>query len=206
MDPEVGVEQPASPLLDLKLGDGTKATSLPAWLDNVLWIIGFLIVIGLVFIFAAIFFKKFRNMARSFFSWFLNLFSQIFNSRQKEDSLLEYEDEKESLFDFKKFRKEMKGNYQGILRKITNRKPKFEQMSIEEKVRYIYRFLASEVKQQEQWHASLTAHEVLQLNQRKKKLDLFKKWYEDIRYGKIQLEEFERKQVDNFWLQLNQNQ
>lgn len=188
--------------IDLELGDPAQENALPQWVDNLLWIIGTVIVIVIVLAFMAMIFKRFRGILRSFLAWFLNLFTSIFKRRQQGDEFVAYEDEKESLFDFRKVREGMKDNYQKILRKITKRKPKFDHMSIEEKVRYIYRFLASEVKEQEKWRASLTAHEVLQLNERKKKLERFKNWYDDIRYGKLDLKEAERKQVDDLWLDL----
>ena len=199
--PEVGKDQPVVPPLKL---DKTETTSMPAWLDTLFLIIGILIAVGFIVLLAVIFIKKFRNLVTRLFSWMINLFARMLKPRHHKDLVLDYEDEKVSLFDSRKFRGEVKENFQELFRKITKRKPKFEQMTMEEKIRFIYRFLAGEVKQQEKWRVSLTAHEVLQLNERREKLELFKKWYEDIRYGKMLLNELEMKQVDDLWLQLRQ--
>ncbi|WP_160719626.1 hypothetical protein [Bacillus sp. USDA818B3_A] len=198
---EVGTNQPVRPPMIL----GKNETNpMPVWLDHLLWIIGIIFVVGFFVVLAALLIKKFRKMVRRLFSWIINLFSRILKNNHRKDLVIEYEDEKVSLFDLGKFQREVKENVQELFRNITKRKPNFEQMTIEEKIRFIYLFLAGEVKQQEQWRASLTAHEVLELNERMEKLELIKKWYDDIRYGKLLLNELEMKQVDDFWLKLRQ--
>ena len=196
---KVGMNQPVRPPLNV---GNTQTNPMPVWLDQLLWIIGIIFVVGFFVVVALLMIKKFRNMIRRLFSWMIHLFSRILKTGYRNDLVLEYEDEKVSLFDREKFQREVKENVQELFRKITKRKPNFEQMTMEEKIRFIYRFLAGEVKQQEKWRASLTAHEVLQLNERGEKLEQYQKWYDDIRYGKMLLNELEMKQVDDFWLRL----
>lgn len=124
---------------------------------------------------------------------------QVMGRTPSDEEQTDFSDEKENLFDWKKWRKENQEKVAEAFRKMTKRKPKFEQLKTEEKVRYLYRYLAEDVKKQDRWQASLTAHEVIALTRKELQLQRLKRWYDDIRYGKQTLPEEMDAEINQLW-------
>ncbi len=173
-------------------------------MDTLTYIMGLVLVAILIILFIAILFKKFRRLIIQAVISLWKMIKQVFGKKNVAETTTDYEDEKESLFDWKKWRKENQDKISEAFRNITRRKPKFEQLTSEEKVRFLYRRIARDVKKQEKWRESLTAHEVLSLTEKNQQLVQLEKWYDDIRYGNKSFYGDNEPKLYEIWHQLNQ--
>ncbi|MGP4040706.1 hypothetical protein ACTWP4_12555 [Gracilibacillus sp. D59] len=172
-------------------------------MDTLTYILGIVIAAVLIILFIALLFKRFRQLISRAVKYLWNLIRQVFGKKDLVEATTDYADEKESLFDWKKWRKENQEKISEAFRSITRRKPKFDQLESEEKVRFLYRRVARDVKKQEKWRESLTAHEVLALTEKNQQLAQLEKWYDDIRYGNKRFySEYESK-LNDIWNQMN---
>src|SRR5699024_4164726 len=174
------------------------------WINHVLIILGILILIVMFTGLLAIFIQDFRSRIKSITSRIIQFFTKKATNNKKVIDETRFEDKRENVFSFKKFQHKLKENYQNTSNKIKKRKPKFEQMSTEKQIRYIYKYLASEVKHLEKWQPSLTAREVLDLSEKQIQLNQLKRWYDDIRYGNIIIDDPVAKEIQMMWQELNE--
>ncbi|WP_058306728.1 DUF4129 domain-containing protein [Gracilibacillus massiliensis] len=183
--------------------DQSEPSRFSEWIDQIMIIFGIVMAICLILLFIALLFKKFRNMMKRAI---LSLWAIIKKVTGKKDlaETTDYDDEKENLFDWKKWRKENQEKIGKAFRNVTKRKPKFENMSKEEKVRFLYRQVARDLKKQEKWRASLTAHEVIALNEQDQLLKRLENWYDDIRYGDKNLSEEDEQPLYEIWRKINE--
>jgi len=203
-DPTAGIEPPDMDEINIKIGDGSKEIQLPEWINHVLIILGILILIVMFTGLLAIFIQDFRSRIKSITSRIIQFFTKKATNNKKVIDETRFEDKRENVFSFKKFQHKLKENYQNTSNKIKKRKPKFEQMSTEKQIRYIYKYLASEVKHLEKWQPSLTAREVLDLSEKQIQLNQLKRWYDDIRYGNIIIDDPVAKEIQMMWQELNE--
>ncbi|WP_208587564.1 hypothetical protein [Gracilibacillus suaedae] len=172
-------------------------------MDTLTYIMGLVLIVMLIILFIAILFKKFRRLLIRAILSLWKMIQQVFGKKHAVETTTDYRDEKESLFDWKKWRKENQEKISKAFRQITKRKPKFERLTSEEKVRFLYRRIASDVKKQEKWRKSLTAHEVLALTEKNQQLAQLEKWYDDIRYGNQRFYVNDEGKLNEIWDQLN---
>ncbi|MGN8647367.1 hypothetical protein ACTNEO_16375 [Gracilibacillus sp. HCP3S3_G5_1] len=173
-------------------------------IETVTYIFGIILVVIVIILFIALLFKKFRQLIKQAFISFWRMIQQVFGKRNLDQTSTEFHDEKESLFNWKKWRKDNQEKISEVIRNITRKKPRFERLTTEEKVRFLYRRIAQEVKKQEKWRQSLTAHEVLAQTERNQQLVQLEKWYDEVRYGNKRFHADNEKKLDEIWHQLKQ--
>ena len=195
-----GEESPQSPApaadltaIELPMEEETERSAIAAILDAIAIAFGILVAVVLVLLALSIFIKKVRDFLKNVFQWIWNTVSTIFSRSSKIETESEYNDEKESLFDWKKWRQErgraMKQRWQRILKQ----KPKWDTMQPPEQVRYLVRSTIEEVKQKGKWRSSLTVRELMDV-QEASTYEL-QDWYDRVRYGEGNLTAEEEDQL-----------
>ncbi|GAE95172.1 hypothetical protein JCM21714_4386 [Gracilibacillus boraciitolerans JCM 21714] len=169
------------------------------WMDRITFVIGFLFLAILIIVFTAVVFKKFRRLLKNVFISLWQLIKRVIGKKQAVEATTDYADEKESLFDWKKWRHQNQQKIEAAFIRVTQRKPKFEQMSKEEKVRFLYQQIARNMTKQEKWRSSMTAHEVFALTKNEHSLQQLENWYDDIRYGGKSLQDESEHSLNEIW-------
>ncbi|SHM96104.1 hypothetical protein [Gracilibacillus kekensis] len=190
-------EMPAFPQAE------SEPSKFAGWTDQIMYIIGIVMAICLVLLFLALLFKKSRDLLKRIVRSLWAIIKNITGKRDLAETT-DYQDEKENLFDWRKWRKENQEKIGEAFRRITKSKPKFEQMTKEEKVRFLYRLVALDLKKQEKWRASLTAHEVLALNEKDQLLKRLENMYDDIRYGNKNIAQEDEQPLCEIWRKLKE--
>ena len=108
-------------------------------LDVITVAIGIIIAIILVILAISIFVKKVGDLVKNVVLWVWNTVRKIFTSRSDMDTTSDYKDEKESLFDWKKWRQERQQAIKHRWRSWRKTKPKREKMNPADQVRYLVR-------------------------------------------------------------------
>ncbi|MBO1510097.1 DUF4199 domain-containing protein [Metabacillus bambusae] len=136
--------------------------------------------------------KKFGYLLRVGFKRCLKFISQIFHldHREKEEGI-QYFDEKESLINLKKWGNGKKNQAKELIFHLLSRKPKWEDLSDREKVRYVYRQLVeNKVKDGFIFKESHTPFEIIsEINKKRNQNELITllESYGKARYGKQDL-------------------
>ena len=198
-------EAPPSESMPPMFGDtGEEPSPMAEWMETAFFVIGITLAIVLAVIFAAILFKKFRRAIKKALLFIWGKLQQVMGRKTAAEEQTDFSDEKESLFHWKKWRQDSKEKITQAIQKLTARQPRFDQLSIEEKVRFLYRYLAREVKKQEQWRESLTAHEVIALTKKEVQLQQLTIWYDTIRYGNQTLSAGTEAEINQLWRELQE--
>ncbi|SFM23237.1 hypothetical protein SAMN04487943_11097 [Gracilibacillus orientalis] len=204
-DEEMVEEQPPSnDMSGLPPAEEQETSWFGELMETLTYIMGFVLIVILFILFIAILFKKFRRLIIQAVKSLWNVIQQVFGKKHLAETTTDYEDEKESLFDWKKWRKENQEKISETFRHITRKKPKFERLTSEEKVRFLYRRIARDIKKQEKWRKSLTAHEVLALTEKNQRFAQLERWYDDIRYGNQHFNSDYESKLNDIWNQMNQ--
>ncbi|GAB2544964.1 hypothetical protein [Gracilibacillus alcaliphilus] len=153
-----------------------------------------LLIAGVAFVIALLF-KKFRRLLKRIGAALWRAIKQVFIRNGHQQTTMDYEDTKENLFDWRKWRKEQKDKWVRTFTRKTSHQPK----TAEERVRRLYLYVANEVKQEEKWHHALTAHEVLERSENQLTKQQLQEWYDDIRYGGKTFTSDEKQQIDQLW-------
>ncbi|MDX8044632.1 hypothetical protein SH601_01415 [Gracilibacillus sp. S3-1-1] len=202
---EVVVEEPSQSMERPMLpSEETDPSWIREWVETITYVIGGILVVLTVLLFVAMLFKKFRRFVIRAVRALWQTMQQVFGKTSDQETHTDYQDEKESLMDWKKWRKENREKLYSVVQRVTRRKPKFNQLSSEERVRFLYNKLASELREMDKWHPSLTAHEVLYLTENREKLKQLEKWYDDIRYGQKSIDHETTVKLEQLWQELNQ--
>ncbi|MFD2655542.1 DUF4129 domain-containing protein [Gracilibacillus thailandensis] len=199
-EPQQANEMPAFPTAEEQ-----EPSRFAELMDALTYIMGLVLVAILILLFIAILFKKFRRLLIRAILSLWRMIQQVFGKKHVAETATDYQDEKENLFDWKKWRKENQEKITEAFRQITKRKPKFERLTNEEKVRFLYRRIARDVKKQEKWRESLTAHEVLALTEKNQQLELLETLYDNVRYGKGIIRQDNLQQLQEIWRYMNFN-
>ena len=68
----------------------------------------------------------------------------------------------------------------------------------------MYQSVTKELQELDQWDAALTAHEVIERSEKQQLKQTLASWYDDIRYGEVNLTTEEEQQVDQLWREWQQ--
>lgn len=189
-DEEAIVPLPQTEALPVFVGDGTSQLALIA--EKILifvFYVGFILITITLLVFIAI---KLGPWLTTGFHWFKKFLTKIFNLKHRDDEQdYQYVDEKESLFNFEQWRQNKKEQANKWLKDVLfRRKPKWEDLSNPQKVRYVYRQLVTEqVKQGFVFKASHTPSQIIEAmtNQQHPYLTGLLDAYGKARYGRQHL-------------------
>lgn len=168
-------------------------------MEQIMIILGFVLIVFLLLLFLAIFIKKVRRAIKTVLLKLWQIITQVFSRRKTDEISTDYSDEKQSLFNWKDWRKTKQEEFQEAITRIVKRKPKFEQLSPAEKARFLYKEIATELKRQHKWRHSMTAHEVLQNAEQNEQLARLRELYDDARYGKDKLDKTMETELNSIW-------
>lgn len=144
-----------------------------------------LVVAVLVLIFLLI--KKSRVWLLEKWKQFIQFLKGITKRFEQEDQA-PYIDEKETVFDWKRWREKQQDKAKGLFDKIFKREPGWDALSNEDKVRFIYRHVVEQKRDEIDYADALTAKETLEQIQKivehhEAEIDLLRTYYEDVRYS-----------------------
>ena len=174
-------EAPQQEQLMLPMEESVEPSLIAVILDIITVAIGVVIAIFLVLLAISIFVKKVRDLIKNVILWLWNTVRKVFTRRIDLDMTSDYKDEKESVFDWKKWRQERQQAIRHRWQRLRKARPKWEKMNPAEQVRYIVRISIDELKQRDKWIPSLTVREILQLKQETP--PEISEWYDRVRYG-----------------------
>ncbi|OAS82131.1 MULTISPECIES: hypothetical protein [Metabacillus] len=185
----------ATPVLE-----GGEPSTIAVILDKIMQFTFYslaLIVSVALIIFAG---KKLGYFLKKGLKWVLNFLNQIFHlGHREQEEGIQYFDEKESLINIKKWGHDKKNQTKELIFHLFNRKPKWEDLSDREKVRYVYRLLVeNKVKQGFILKVSHTPYEIISevnKNKNQNELKILLKSYGKARYGKQDLSLHELEEV-----------
>ena len=147
----------------------------------------FLVVAAIVALLLII--KKTRDWVIKIFRTILTFLKNIVNRTTHQAEAEQYIDEKESVFNWDEWKEEQKNKAKGMMQKVFAREPRWEKLSNEQKVRYVYRKLVMQHKQNV--HSAATPREILQeLKSSSLDENLLEKLtevYEYVRYGEKEI-------------------
>ncbi|WP_299088703.1 DUF4129 domain-containing protein [uncultured Metabacillus sp.] len=157
-----------------------------------------LVIIAFFIIYAG---KKFGRLFNLLLKWLIECLNQIFKILDSEqDEEIQYIDEKESLIDFKKWRKGKENQAREFFSQLFSRKQKWDELSDKEKVRFAYRHVVlDEVMQGLNFKVSQTPSETInEINKgakQQKDLHMLSEAYDKARYGNTDISLPELEQV-----------
>ncbi|WP_163539828.1 hypothetical protein [Gracilibacillus sp. YIM 98692] len=181
-----------------------EPSALAAFMEKVFYVIAFLLIIVAVLLLFAILFKKGRHFIQKAWALFLRWMKMAGTGQGTHTKSEDYLDEKESLFNWQDWKERSQERMKQAVNKF-RRKPKFEELSDQAKVRYLYKTIARHLKKQEKWKPSMTAREVIDQSTLKEQLQDLKRWYEHIRYTNQSLNKPKEQELQRLWNQLQQH-
>ncbi|WP_088105559.1 hypothetical protein [Halalkalibacter urbisdiaboli] len=202
--PPASDERP--PALDMDIGlpndEAVEPSVFAKIMDTLMTYVMYVVIVIAVITFALFFIKKARAWIKLALSKLLHFLKQILVRTDKSEETMEYIDEKESIFDWKEWRHEQQKRAKHLVTSMMKIAPRFEALSNQQKVRYIYRQLIQrQMKlhhfQFKQAHTPRQTIEHLKTLKEfdERKLDKLAKGYERIRYGN---QELNNKQINEF--------
>ncbi|MDC3417969.1 hypothetical protein [Aquibacillus salsiterrae] len=189
-------EQPPKAQQPDILGTEKAEPSLIAvWFEKIMYAVVAVGLICLALFLIYMLAKRFRRIIKKVTNWISRFANQLLGQRKEEEVDQSYIDEKESIFDWDTFVAKQKDKITRAVRTIYHRKPTWQQLSTEQKIRYLYRELVKEqVNNGYVYHPSLTIRETISeiikmVPGYEKELNVLNELYEQIKYGETVNEE-----------------
>ncbi|KKI90053.1 hypothetical protein WQ54_23340 [Bacillus sp. SA1-12] len=170
-------------------------------MEKLMYVLFFGIAIVAIVFFIIFAGKKFGRLFKLGLKWLIERLNQIFKIREiEQEEEIQYIDEKVSLIDFKKWRRGKEDQAREIFSKLFSRKPKWDELSDKEKVRFAYRqVVLDEVKQGLNFNVSQTptetVNEIKKSATEQKDLQILSETYDKARYGNKEISFPELEQV-----------
>lgn len=138
--------------------------------------------------------KKTRRWLIKVFQKLLQFLRRIGGQITARDELTQYIEEKESVFDWRDWKEENQSKVKAFIQHMFKRKPKWESLSNQEKVRFVFRELIEQEMDHSVYKAHETPREILEslkttVEIDEKKLKKLKIAYEQARYGDRDVEQ-----------------
>lgn len=158
-----------------------------------------LLAVALVFL-ISLFVKKMRTWLKKVMYRFLSFLKQMVSRPDQSETSTGYVDEKESIFNWKEWKKEQQEKAKGFVKHIFKGEPSWESLSNQQKVRYIYRrFLLPRVKDTN-YKTTNTPRETLEklkdnVSASDEHIDELREAYEQSRYGNKDIDEDKMKKI-----------
>ncbi|MCR2823048.1 DUF4129 domain-containing protein [Lederbergia panacisoli] len=140
-----------------------------------------------------LFIKKVRMLVKQWISKFIAFLKTIiFRSTDLAEST-QYIDEKESVFDWKEWKESQQEKAKGLFEQIFKREPRWDSLTNEQKVRYVYKQFLKQNKKEAEFKPSKTPRETIEilktLVNEKTTAEELRDAYEQVRYGERDVEE-----------------
>lgn len=135
--------------------------------------------------------KKTRKWVIRLIQAAIYFLQQLGNKTEEEESDEGYVDEKENLFDWQEWKKKQQTKAKAFVSRIFKRREKWDDLTNEEKVRYLYKLVMKEKVTVKNWHKADTPREAIEkvIEQgSEKQLESLRELYEDTRYGEESIE------------------
>ncbi|MFC4387046.1 hypothetical protein ACFOZ1_04405 [Gracilibacillus marinus] len=181
----------------LPAGEVKEPSAFAEFLEQLTMYFGIFLIIVVGMLAIALLFKKVRRFLLKIVRQLLQALKQMFTRSNKTETNTMYTDEKENMFDFKKWREEKQEQLKNKVSTLFNRKPNFEKFTPEEKTRYLYREIVRNRRKASEWKASMTAHEVLSISN--EEWNELENIYDDVRYGEKKLDKKNEKELVQLW-------
>jgi len=140
-------------------------------------------------------YKKLRKWLKVSQSWLSRFLNQLFTFRDDNNQVLNYQDEKESVFDWNEWKKHTQSKAKELVTHLFKRKPNWNDLSSREKARYVYNeWIHKQVKRGFNFRESNTPKENIIQYQEKhqqndKVIDSLAEVYGQARYGNGEIDE-----------------
>ncbi|ENH98415.1 hypothetical protein J416_00469 [Gracilibacillus halophilus YIM-C55.5] len=182
-DSDVRQEQPQQGAMQPPFSEEEEPSAFAQLMETIMYGVGIILIVALVLLLIAVLFKKARAGIKRVIGSLWRLLKDFVVRRKPEETMSEYMDEKENLWNWQDWRKKQQEKFTSAVKKVMTRKPKFDQLSDEEKVRYLYRVVAKKVYEQGKWSPAYTAHEVVEQSDNDDMLKQLERLYDHVRYG-----------------------
>ncbi|MBS4200454.1 DUF4129 domain-containing protein [Bacillus sp. FJAT-49732] len=175
---------PAQMGIDLEKGE---PNAFWKFLEMFFMYIGYAVIVALAVGILLLFIKRVRMLVMKALSKFIDFLKNIiFRSSELEESR-QYIDEKESVFDWKEWKDAQQEKAMGLFQQIFKREPRWDSLTTEQKVRYVYKQIVKQHKKEMDFKSSKTPRETIEILKslltEKTTLEELRDAYEQVRYG-----------------------
>lgn len=173
----------------------TKEPSAFAELLEVImmYVVYFLLFVAMI-VLLLLLVKRTRLWIKKIVGTFILFLKQMVSRSTKRVETAQYVDEKESVFSWKEWKEEQQEKAKGLMQNIFKRKPSWDSLSNQEKVRFVYRELLLQEMGNINYKSTYTPSEMLEqlivsVSMDEKKIGRLRTAYEQTRYGEQDIEE-----------------
>ncbi|MBW8349496.1 DUF4129 domain-containing protein [Bacillus sp. IITD106] len=182
--------QPPQMALDLEKGE---PNAFLKFLEMIFMYVFYAAIAALAVGVLLLFIKKVRMIVKKALGRFIAFLKNIiFRSADLEDST-QYIDEKESVFDWKEWKDAQQEKAKGLFQQMFKREPRWDSLTNEQKVRYVYKQMVKQNKKEMDFKASKTPRETIEILKtimtEKSTMEELRDAYEQVRYGERNVEE-----------------
>lgn len=173
----------------LPAAEQSDPSALAVWLERIMYVFVILLLIGAILWLFVFLFKRSRQLLAKGYRWLRLVLNQVLGEKDQVTTHQSYTDDKESLMDWKQFREKQKDRAKEWVSQLFPKSPKWNRMTTEQKVRYIYKKLVKiQGKHGITVSSHLTVRETLEvfekaIPERKTELEQLKNAYEQVRYS-----------------------
>ncbi|MBS4178232.1 hypothetical protein [Lederbergia citrea] len=197
--PEVDeIPPPAS--MDLGLPVDKKKSAFAEFLDLIMTYFGYILFVLVVVAILLLLIRKIRLWVKQLVCALISFLQQMVSRTSERDDSFQYIDEKESIFDWKEWKKEQQDKAKGFVQKIFKREPRWESLSNQQKVRFVYRTFLSRQLKNMHYKSALTPRETVDelkssIHSDESQLEKLLDAYERTRYGEQDVEAHKIKDI-----------
>ncbi|MBS4219256.1 hypothetical protein KHA96_13100 [Bacillus sp. FJAT-49711] len=172
-----------------------KGEASPFWkfLEMIFMYVFYFVLAALVIGVLLLFIKRVRMLVKKWIGKFISFLKNIiFRSTDLAEST-QYIDEKESVFDWNEWKESQQEKAKSLFQQIFKREPRWDSMTNDQKVRYVYKQFLKQNKKGMEFKASKTPRETIEvlktLVNEKTTAEELRDAYEQVRYGESSVEE-----------------
>ncbi|MCJ8007530.1 DUF4129 domain-containing protein [Lederbergia wuyishanensis] len=185
-------ETPPPNQMELGLEKGEPNAFLK-FLEMIFMYVFYAVIVVLAVGILLLFIKRVRMLVKKYLSKFIAFLKNIIFRSSELEEAGQYIDEKESVFDWKEWKDAQKDKAKGLFQQIFKREPRWDSLTNEQKVRYVYKQMLKQNKKEIEYKASKTPRETIELLKtlvtENTSLEELRDAYEQVRYGKKNVED-----------------
>jgi len=185
-------ETPPPAQMELGLEKGEPNAFLK-FLEMIFMYIFYVVLAALAVGILLLFIKKVRMLVKKWISTFIAFLKNIIFRSSELGESTQYIDEKESVFNWKEWKDAQQDKAKGFIQQIFKREPRWDSLTNEQKVRYVYKQFLKINKKEMELKPSETPRETIEilktLVNEKKTVEELRDAYEQVRYGERSVEE-----------------
>src|SRR5699024_10737686 len=184
-------------------GDNSFLSPIMKFLETIMLIILYVGLAAAAVLLVLLTMKKSRSWLRGRWVAFVAFLKRLTQSVDHEQES-PYTDEKETVFDWEKWREKQKDKARGLFGKMFRRKQKWHALSNAEKVRWIYRDVVTPNIKDIDYNTALTARETLHkiediVETDGGEMQLLRRYYEDSRYSAKEIDDQSIQKLTNIF-------